>query len=120
MTTHGNYEAGCLMVGDYSDEGEVPPGVEYASGEPVRPSAVAEFLDAAADTASGFTALLKQRGQVRVIGHYLKLLVAEGDAGLTYAVTTRVNGVERLVALFLAADVEGVYRDDADACRKSA
>jgi hypothetical protein len=45
MTNHPNAITGCLLVGEYVDEAELPSNLDSPQGEAVRPQIVADYLD---------------------------------------------------------------------------
>jgi hypothetical protein len=45
MTNHVNAAAGCLLVGEYVDEGECPTNLTFRRSEVVRPQVVADYRD---------------------------------------------------------------------------
>jgi hypothetical protein len=116
-------QAGCLVVGEYVDEAEVPANLQAHRGEPVRPRMVASYLDlwGREDSAKEFTVLLKDGRVVVVRGHGLKQFPASvpGESG-SYAVVVRSAGEEVLVALFPSSDVVGIFHGELRSDRKIA
>ena len=123
MTNATAAQAGCLVVGEYVDEAEVPANLQTHRGEPVRPRMVASYLDlwGRDDGAKEFTVLLKDGRVVAVRGHGLKQLPASapGEGG-SYAVVVRSAGEEVLVALFSSSDVVGIFHGELRSDRKTA
>ena len=110
MTNHINTEAGCVLVGEYVDEGECPPGVARQS-EVVRPEVVANFADIWThdDGLREFTVLLKDGRILAVRGHGLKHEPSPREGQDTYSIVVRSGEEELLVALFKSNDVSGIF-----------
>jgi hypothetical protein len=45
MNTPSQATAGCLVVGEYADEADLPTNVRFSRGEPVRPLIVGTHTD---------------------------------------------------------------------------
>jgi hypothetical protein len=112
MTNHANAEAGCLLVGEYVDEAELPANVICHRGEVVHPQVVANYLDygSTGDGFIEFTVLLKDGRIVAVRGHSLRALPpsAGGESG-SYGIVVRSGDKESLVALFQVLEVVGIF-----------
>lgn len=123
MTNHANADVGCLLVGEYVDEGEPPTGFAAHRGEVVRPQIVADYLDlwGRVEDAKEFTVLLRDGRVVNVRGQGLKHLPAavSGDSG-SYGVVIHTGGEEVLVALFKIPDVVGIFHGEMRSDRKIA
>src|SRR5438477_11526607 len=108
MTSNAN--AGCLLVGEYVDEAEVPPNLVVHRGEAVRTQVMAAYLDlwGRDDGAKEFTVLLRDGRVVAVRGQGLKHLPAtvSGESG-SYGIIVRAGGEEVLIALFKTIEVVG-------------
>jgi hypothetical protein len=118
MTNHSSVNVGCLLVGEYTDEAEVPTDLAVHRGEVVRPQVVADYLDlwSKTDGMKEFTVLLKDGRVVAVRGHGLKYL---SDGGI-YGVVARTEGEEVFVALFKSETVEGIFHGEIRSDRKIA
>ncbi len=113
MTSPANANIGCLLVGEYVDEGEIPPNTAYHCGEVVRPKAVASYLDlwSKDDGVREFTVLLRDSRVVTVRGHALKYVqnpANPGDYG-SYAILARAEAGDITVALFRVTEVTGIF-----------
>jgi hypothetical protein len=112
MKNQADAVAGCSLVGEYVDEGELPEAPR-AKAEVERPRLVASYLDlwGRDDGTKEFTVLLRDRRTVTVRGHALKYLqIASNptDCG-SYGVLLRSGESEILVALFRVSEVTGVF-----------
>jgi hypothetical protein len=122
MTNPANAHAGCLLVGEYVDEAELPANLAFHPREVVRPQVVASYLDLwGRDDGKEFTVLLKDGRVVAVRGQGLKLLPGSqtGD-GLVYGIVTRMSGEEVFVALFKSSEVVGIFHGEMRPDRKIA
>jgi hypothetical protein len=123
MMNHANADIGCLLVGEYADEGEPPSNAAFGHSEVVRPQLVADSLDlwGRDDGFKEFTVLLKDGRVVAVRGHSLKHLPATvtGESG-SYGITIRTGSEEVLVALFKIVDVVGIFHGEVRSDRKIA
>lgn len=122
MTNHTNAEVGCLLVGEYVDEAELPTNVTFHRGEVVRPQVVANYLDlwARDDRMKEFTVLLKDGRIVAVRGHSLKHWpsTVSGESG-SYGVVVGAAPEEVLVALFKVFEVVGIFHGEMRSDRKA-
>jgi hypothetical protein len=123
MTNDVRTQVGCLLVGEYVDEAEVPAGLTAQRGEVVRPQVVASYLDlwGKDDGLKEFTVLFRDGRIVTVRGHSLKLLpdAAPGEGGV-YGVVVRAAGEELIVALFKSDKVDGIFHGEMRSERKIA
>jgi len=130
MTSHSNANVGCLLVGEYVDEAELPEKfAQLRSGsasnvEVERPRLVASYLDVGSkgDDVKEFTVLLRDNRLVRVRGHglqYLQNASNPTDLG-SYGVLLRSSEGEILVALFRVSEVTGIFSGDLRPSRESA
>ena len=120
--SNSNAIAGCLLVGEYVDEAEIPTDFTFHKGEVVRPKVVADHLDIweKDDGLREFTVLLKDGRVIAVRGHLLEHsphLVAEQDI---YRIVIRTPGEAVLVALFKTAEVAGIFHGEIRSDRKIA
>lgn len=98
----------CVIVGDFTENGN-PKGIAAVSiAEVVRPIMVGDFVESALphNFEREFKILLHDRRVVTVFGRDLKYIASEGG---TYAVVTRSKGEEITIALFPAKEVEGIF-----------
>src|SRR4051812_12843237 len=100
---------GCLLVGEYVDEGQVPEEFAFlrdrpSSSQVERPRLVANYLDLWSRdyTAKDFTVLLCDNRTVTVRGHRIQLVETSRSDSISYAVVMQANGAEVMVALFRA------------------
>src|SRR2546423_3372817 len=103
MTNHTHAPVGCLLVGEYVDEAELPAQGEFHRGEVVRPQVVTGYLDlwAHEDSVKEFTVLFKDGRVASVRGHGLKPLPdSVTGEGLHYGIVIRTADEEGFVALF--------------------
>jgi len=122
MTNHVSATAGCLLVGEYVDEGECPTNLAFHQGEVVRPQVVANYLDlwGTDDGIREFTVLLKDGRVVAVRGHGLKHSPHPVAGQDVYSIVIRAKGEEVLVALFKSAEVAGIFHGEIRSDRKTA
>jgi hypothetical protein len=115
MANDENATAGCLLVGEYLDEGEVPAGFELRQkGEVVRPRVVGNYVDHGTNEGTGvkdFTVLLKQIGTIKVRGHKLKWLQSRhgAEGGGVFAIVQQSPAGEVIVAMFRNHDVQAIF-----------
>src|SRR5437762_785500 len=123
MTNHAGTNVGCLLVGEYVDEAELPQNLAIHRGEIVRPHVVANYIDlwGTDDDLKQFTVLLKDGREVTVRGQGLKHLPASvnGDGG-SYGIISRSGGEEILVALFRVLEIVGIFYGEVRPDRKTA
>jgi hypothetical protein len=122
MINHTNADVGCLLVGVYVDETELPANVACHRGEVVRPQVVGNYVDLwSGDDVKDFTVLLKDGRNVAVRGHSIKLWPATitGESG-SYGVVMRTAREEVLVAVFKVIEVIGIFHGEIQLDRKSA
>src|SRR5262245_29836435 len=113
----------CRLVGEFTDEGQVPPGVAPTAGENVRTSAVYTFIDhsRAELPTQPFTVLLASGDVATVRGHALKVLEPAHAGGSShYAILERRGAEEVIVGLFGTAHVRGVFSGEAKMDRNGA
>jgi hypothetical protein len=114
-----NTDTGCLLVGDYLDEGEVPEQLASLRDRPTdrvrvdRPRLVADYLDRWGDegAAKEFTVLLRDNRVVTVRGDavtHVQNASNPADYG-SYGIVIHSGERERLVALFPVTEVTGVF-----------
>ncbi len=122
MTNHANATVGCLLVGEYVDEGECPTNLAFRRSEVVRPQVVANYLDlwGRDDGMREFTVLLKDGRTVAVRGHGLKHEPNPPGEQDVYSIVVRAGGEEVLVALFKSHDVSGIFCGEVRSDRKIA
>jgi hypothetical protein len=122
MPNQANAETGCLVVGEYVDEGESPMGHSAQRGEAIRPTIVPAYLETWATDypLKEFTVLLKDGRVVAVRGHDLKHLPHPVAGQDVYDVIVRNGQGEVSVALFKSADVAGIFHGELRADRKIA
>src|SRR5437016_3497863 len=111
MANHVNTHLGCLLVGEYVDEGELPANLAFHRGEVVRPQVVANLLDlwGPDEGFKEFTVLLKDGRVVAVRGQGLKHSPHPVAGEDIYGIVVRSAGEEVLVALFKSSDVAGIF-----------
>ena len=125
MTVRTSADAGCLVVGEYIDEGEVPESLAHlknktmANSEVERPRVVANCIDLwnNDDSEKEFKVLLRDQRIVTVRGHALRFVPSPSstnDSG-SYGVVVRNGDSESFVALFNAVSVTGVFCGDISA-----
>ncbi len=123
MSEHTNANVGCLLVGEYVDEAELPADLAPHRGEVVRPDMAANYLDpwGSDDNLKEFTVLLSDGRVAAVRGHSLKHLppTVAGESG-SYGVIVRTGSEETLIALFKTDDVVGIFHGEMRSDRKSA
>jgi hypothetical protein len=129
MTSHTGANLGCLLVGDYADEGEVPEGFASLQGaasraQVERPRLVAGYLDewSPEDGVRQFTVLLRDDRVVTVRGHSLKHVQHAAnptDPG-SYGILLRAGEDEVLIALFRVSEVTGIFSGELRRARESA
>lgn len=110
----------CRLVGEFTDEGQVPPGLAPSAGETVRTSAMHTFVEYGGphSEAQPFTVLLAGGEIATVRGHALKVLEPAHAGGSShYAIVERRGGEEVIVGLFGTAHVRGVFSGVARADR---
>jgi hypothetical protein len=117
-----NAMAGCQLVGEYVDEGEIPTDATPHGGEVVRTHIVANTLDVWGqdDGLREFTVLLNDGRVIAVRGHSLKHSPHPIAGQDVYSIVIRSSGAEVLVALFKSADVAGIFHGDMRSDRKTA
>jgi hypothetical protein len=115
-------DVGCLLVGGYVDEAEVPESLAYlrnhASSNSVieHPRVVASYLDrwSTDDPEKELTVLLSDQRVGTVRGHSLRFVANAAnpsDYG-SYGIVRRTGDNEALVALFRVVEVKGVFSGD--------
>lgn len=112
MTNPTDVNVGCLLVGEYTDEAEVPADCTCHRGEVVRPRVIATYLDLGSkdDGLKEFTVLLKDKARIVVHGHTLKLFPPSSPEERShYGVVARAAGEENLVALFSGSEIVGIF-----------
>ena len=123
MSNTVNAEVGCLYVGEFVEEAELPLNAVPQRSEVVRPQSFITYLDlwSPDDGTRIFTILLKDGRTVSVRGHGLKqwLPIVQGDSG-SYGVVTRAGSEEVLVALFRISEVVGIFHGEVQPERKVA
>jgi hypothetical protein len=123
MTNHAGANSGCLLVGEYIDEAEIPTDAVLHPGEAVRPQLVGNYLDlwGKDDEIKEFTVLLKDGRIVTVRGHSLKHWpsAVPGESG-SYGIVVRSASEEVLVALFKVFEVIGIFHGEMHPDRKIA
>lgn len=122
MTNHVKAGAGCLLVGEYCDEGELPANLPVHAGEVVRPQVVASQIDlwARDDGLKEFTVLLRDGRTVAVRGHSLRH-VPHAIAGQdVYDIIVRNGDAEMSIALFKSSDVAGIFHGELRSDRRIA
>src|SRR5256885_1862030 len=113
MTNHANALVGCLLVGEYVDEAELPTSVAFSCGEVVRPQVVANYLDVwGRDDGKEFTVLLKDGRELTVRGHGLKHSPHPVAGQDLYSIVLRSASEEVTVALFKSSDVAGIFHGE--------
>jgi hypothetical protein len=122
MSNRVNAIAGCQLVGEYVDEGEIPTDVPFHEGEVVRTHVVANTLDVwwQDDGLREFTVLLNDGRVIAVRGHSLRHSPHPIAGQDVYSIVIRTGGEEVLVALFKSADVAGIFHGDMRSDRKIA
>ena len=114
MTNRANVTAGCLHIGEYVDEAEIPPNLAAHPGEAVRAQLVGSYIDlwATDDGMREFTVLLRDGQVVTVRGHGLKHEPHPVAGQDVFGIVVRSETEEVLVAVFKSADVAGVFHGD--------
>ena len=122
MTSHVNATVGCLLVGEYVDEGECPTNQAFRGSEVVRPQVVANYLDlwGRDDGMREFTVLLKDGRVLAIRGHGLKHEPNPQGGQDVYSIVVRTGGEEVLVAQFKSHDVSGIFGGEERTDRKIA
>ncbi len=115
MANHTGANVGCLVVGEYVDEAELPlPLVNPNKVSQVeRPRVVATYLDlwSKDDGDKEFTVLLNDKRVLTVRGHglqYIQNPSNPSDYG-SYAILARTGSEDVVVALFRVAEVSGIF-----------
>lgn len=118
MTSHTNADAGCLLVGEFVEEAELPEalaslGNALPSKARVERRLVASYLDLGSrdDGIKDFTVLLHDKRIVTVRGHALQYVQNASnptDCG-SYGVLLHGGEGAVLVALFRVSEVTGVF-----------
>jgi hypothetical protein len=120
MTNHPSANVGCLLVGEYVDEGEVPEALAHhrdaqpSKAEIERPRVVGSYLDlwGREDGVKEFTVLLRDNRVATVRGHALKYVqgnTANAQDFGSYGILWRAAEGEVLVGLFRVAEVTGIF-----------
>jgi hypothetical protein len=114
MTNDTNANVGCLLVGEYVDEAELPANVAFGRGEAVRPQIVGNYLDLwGRDNLKEFIVLLKDGRVIVVRGQGLKHLPGTVPGGTgSYGIVVRAGGEEVLVALFKDFETVGIFHGE--------
>ena len=122
MTDPVNATTGCLLVGEYVDEGACPTDFALGEAEAERPNLVANFLDhwGPDDGMREFTVLLKDGRILAVRGHGLKHEPNLQGGQDLYSIVIRTGDEEVLVALFQSQDVSGIFCGEIRSERKTA
>ncbi len=120
MISPGRTESGCLVVGNFVDEAELPPGLT-SRGEVVRPRDIAEYIEQ--DQAPReFKILLRDKSIIKVQGHGLKHFSNTSnpaDPG-AFAVLAHSSTGDVTVAIFPASEVSGIFQGDIAFAKESA
>ena len=122
MSKYTGAEAGCLLVAEYLDEGQISEAFTHlknrtpSNSEIIQPLPAANYLDVwhRDDSGKEFKILLCDRRVIMVRGHYLKFLKNDAnpsDKG-SYGIVLRDGDHEALVALFPVVEVQGVFSGD--------
>ncbi len=123
MTHSVNIVTDCRLIGEFVDEAEPPPNVEFTRAEVVEAHLVASYVDLwnQDDGRRLFTVLLKDGRTVSVRGHALKQWqpTVSGDSG-SFGVVIRAAREEVLVALFRTGEVVGIFEGELQGERKVA
>jgi hypothetical protein len=124
MAHSSRAEVGCLFVGEFVEEPEVPTDRAFHRGEVLRPQLVASYLDmgSVVDEVREFTVLLRDSRVITVSGSGLKYVQNAGnpsDYG-SYAVLAPSAGGAVIVALFRVSEVTGIFSGDMQRPRESA
>jgi hypothetical protein len=111
MNSPANATVGCLLVGEYVDEGDCPANLPSCRSEAVPTRLVANYLDlwGRDDGMREFTVLLRDGRVVVVRGHALKHEPSPQGGQDVYGIVVRSGGEEVLVALFKSHDVSGIF-----------
>lgn len=111
--------AGCMLVGEYVEEGQnaAQIGAQQVAAqrsEVVRTQIVGEFVDVAGSTEGikDFTVLLKDGRVLVVFGHCLRHTPHAVAGQDIYSILLRSRGEEEIVALFKSADVAGIFHGE--------
>jgi hypothetical protein len=122
MTIDFNSVAGCVVVGEYVDEGECSTNFTCDRAEVARPQIVANFIDdwGHNDGMREFTVLLKDGRVVHVRGHGLKHEPHPLAGQDVFSIVVRTPSEEVLIALFKSADVDGIFYGNLNPERKIA
>jgi len=114
--------AGCVMVGEYVDEGECSTNLACHRAEVLRPHIVANLIDAWGhdDGMREFTVLLKDGRVAHVRGHGLKHEPHPLAGQDVYSVVVRTQAEEVPIAFFKSADINGIFDGDLNPERKIA
>jgi hypothetical protein len=122
MTNHASANIGCLLVGEYVDEAELPTDLACHGGEVVRPQVVANYLDlwGRDDGFKDFTVLLKDGRVLTVRGQGLKHSPHPVAGQDVYGIVIRSAGEEVIIALFKSSDVAGIFHGEMRSDRKIA
>jgi len=112
MSRPTKVDVGCLFVGEYVDELELPTGLVTHRGLPVRPVSVEEFTEdwLIGHTTKEFTVLLHGGRVVQVKGHAIKHLPSSGSGDQdSFGVILRDDDREEFVAIFPAREIDGIF-----------
>jgi hypothetical protein len=130
MNNQMRADTGCLLVGEYIDEGEVPDALAYlrdharSNSQVERPRMVANYLDiwSKDDAEKEFKVLLCDQRVVTVRGHSLTFVqnAANPHDHGSYGIVLRTGEKEVLVALFRVVEVRGVFSGDMAPSHESA
>jgi hypothetical protein len=129
MSNSENVETGCVLVGEYIDEGHVPESLNDLAKAPLigqveRPRVVANFLElwSKRDSEKEFTVLLCDQRVVTVRGHAVKFVpnVANPQDHGSYGIVLHVGDQEVMVGLFRVVEVKGIFSGDLAPARESA
>jgi hypothetical protein len=130
MSSHQSANTGCLLVGEYIDQGEVPEALAHlknqapSKSEIERPRVVANYLDlwSKDDSEKEFKVLLADERVVTVRGHSLRVVqnAANPHDHGSYGIVLGTGEKEVLVALFPVVEVKGVFSGNLPSSPESA
>src|SRR5438067_1879138 len=116
MTANLGTNSGCLLIGEYVDEGEIPETLAHMNNRPPstqveRPRVVANYLDlwSSNNGEKEFTILLRDNRTVTVRGHTIQLVESAHSEATSFAVVAHANGADVMVALFRSDEVTGIF-----------
>jgi hypothetical protein len=111
MPEIANAEAGCRLVAEYCDEGDLDPQYADRRAEAVRPNRIVESTDVweRADRLRDFTVLMRDGRTVQVQGHGLRHIQKPGGSGDYLCIIVQSDADPVTVASFDPELVSGIF-----------